>query len=201
MSIDAVALLRIALLPPPETRWGRPHPVEHRGDATLINLMIRWDGAAPDELALALRELVGDPLDAHDDPRGVLFFADVWNHDGDGYDAILARIGKDGVWAAMVGADHVPLRYRTADPDSRDGITGRLIAAIGRDPALALVMTVEVAGYGHAARPEDADAAANFDQALKPVAAALGDRAAAMLRRHVAALAQRPLPPPLLLEE
>ena len=65
MSIDAVALLRIGDLPPPPTPFGGVHPVRHRGDATLINLMVRYLDAPPDELALCLRQLVGAGLDSH----------------------------------------------------------------------------------------------------------------------------------------
>lgn len=205
MSIDAVALLRITQLPPPQTAWGTEHPVEHRGDATLINLMIRWEGAAPDELALSLRQLMGNALDAHDDPRGILFFADVWEPKGTSYDEIVARVGQDGAWAPMVGTDHIPQRYRTAAPDSRDGIVGRLIETLGRDPALEMAFAAEIAAYGHVARPNDEAAAARLAEALAPIAAALGDAAAAVLRLHFAEMAieaQRCLArPPIILEE
>ncbi len=56
MSIDAVAVLRIAGLPEPATPFGTNHPVEHRGDASLVNLMQRFDGADPDEALRAQTE-------------------------------------------------------------------------------------------------------------------------------------------------
>ena len=54
MGIDAVAVLRIANLPPPQTAFG-PLPVEHRGDATLLSTLIRFEAVDPDEHALYLR--------------------------------------------------------------------------------------------------------------------------------------------------
>lgn len=205
MSMDAVALLRITQLPPIRTEFGTTYSAEHRDDASLVNLHIRWEGTVPDELALSLRELLGDALDTHDDPRGILFFADIWEPAGATYDEIVARIGKDGVWAEKVGADHIPLRYRTAAPDSRDGIVGRLIGTLGRDPALELAFAVEIAAYGHAARPDDEAAAARLAETLAPIAAALGDAAAATLRTRFAEMAieaQRALQrPPIILEE
>lgn len=205
MGIDAVALLRITQLPPIKDAWGNTASVEHRGDASLVNLLVRWEGAAPDELALGLRNLIGDALDAHDDPRGILFFADIWEPAGTNYDQIVARIGKDGVWTPKVGADHVPLRYRTADPDSHDGIVGRLIGKLGRTQAEELAFLVEMAAYGHAARPDDEAAAARLAESLAPIAAALDDAAAATLRMRLAEKAveaQRSLQrPPIILEE
>jgi hypothetical protein len=184
MSIDTVAVLRITRLPPPETPFGFAHPVTHRGDATLINLMHRHEGTPADEAAWALRRLVGPALDAHDDPRGVLLFPEIADPQSGSYAAIVAEIEArgSGVWTELVGDDHVPLRYRTGAPDSRDGLTGLLIAALGRDPALDLAMAAELAAFGAAAAPEDAAAQARLDAALAPVAAAIGPDAAAMLR-------------------
>jgi hypothetical protein len=70
MSIDAVAVLHVAKLLEPQTTLGIKHPVEHRGDAALINLMYRFDSVDPEEHALNLRRLVGVALDANRDPRG-----------------------------------------------------------------------------------------------------------------------------------
>src|SRR6188474_379904 len=108
MGIDAVALLRISGLGAPRTPLGTEHYVEHRGDATLLHTMNRFEGAAPDEHALALRELLGAALDAHDDPRGILFFPDVCEPKGADYEAIASAVARAGVWAPKVGADHVP---------------------------------------------------------------------------------------------
>lgn len=187
MSIDAVAVLRIARLPPPETPFGTRHPVEHRGDATLINLMQRWTGTPPDELAWSLRRLVGAPLDAHDDPRGVLLFAEVADPRAAGYAGMVAAVeaGDAHVWTPLVGDDHIPLRYRTSPPDSRDGLTGALIRALGRDPALDLAMAAELAAFGAAFHADDADAKARLRAALAPIAAAIGPDAAERFRTRL----------------
>jgi hypothetical protein len=90
MSIDAVAVLRIADLAEPVTSFGTTYPVEHRGDASLVSLFRRFDRADLDEHALALRSLLGPALDAHADPRGILFFPDLIDPQGTSYDAIVS---------------------------------------------------------------------------------------------------------------
>jgi hypothetical protein len=133
--IDAVAVLRIANLPAPQTDVG-PHPVEHRGDATLINLMARFDGGDPDEHALALRKLVGPALDAHDDPRGILLFRDVKYPRATTYGAIVSElsVSGSGVWAPKVEADYIPVRFKGRPRQPHDALVGELIAASSRSP-------------------------------------------------------------------
>ena len=68
VSIDAVALLRIANLRAPRTALG----------AELF-------------VGLSLRRLLGTERDAHDDPRGVLFFPDVGAEFAAAFDASVRR--------------------------------------------------------------------------------------------------------------
>ena len=184
MSIDAVALLRIGDLPPPPTPFGGVHPVRHRGDATLINLMVRYLDAPPDELALCLRQRVGAGLDSHQDNRGVLVFPDVCDPQSGNYDALVAEIGGDGVWTPIVGNDHVPLRYRTAPSDSLEALTGRLIETLGRDLALERIMFAEMAAFSWAGQPGE-ETASKLADALAPIESALGVAARDALRMRL----------------
>src|SRR5689334_16015608 len=105
MGIDAVALLRIARLPAPKTSFGAEYLVQHRGDASLLHTFVGFEGTALDEHALNVRRILGDALDAHDDPRGLLIFPDVAEPRGRSYDAIVAELG--GPFTPVVGLDHV----------------------------------------------------------------------------------------------
>jgi hypothetical protein len=108
MSIDAMAVLKIPKLKAPPTQWGTTYLVYHRGDCSLLYTMAHFHGAAPEELALLVRQILGDALDAHADPRGVFLYPDVCEPRSDGYDAIIAELESAGVWAPKVAADHVP---------------------------------------------------------------------------------------------
>jgi len=175
MGIDAVAVLRIANLPPPQTKFG-PHPVEHRGDATLIDLMVRFDSGDPDEHALALRRLVGSALDAHDDPRGILFFRDVKYPRAMTYDPIVSELlltGR-GVWAPKVEADYIPMRYRGRPRQPHDALVGELISVMGRDAALHLDMLAQVNKALCMTQPERIAAAETYRGQLDAVIHAMG---------------------------
>ena len=175
MGIDAVALLRVSGLGAPRTRVGTEHHVEHRGDATLLHTMNRFEGAAPDEHALALRELLGAALDAHDDPRGILFFPDVCEPAGDDYEAIARAVGRAGVWAPKVGADHVPLRYTAARAGTHEALVAAMIAKLGRDEALSLDELVQVFALVREAAGAGQDAADGYAEQLDRVRTAMGD--------------------------
>ena len=175
MSVDAVAVLRISHLAEPPTPLGTNHPVEHRGDASLVNLMQRFDGADPDEHALSLRRLLGPALDAHDDPHGILFFADVTYPKATTYDALVREVSTDGgVWAPKVAADYVPLRYRGKPRKSHDALVGEMIAVMGRDAALELDMLAQVNSALLANAPDRHDAAEAYRARLEAVTSAMG---------------------------
>lgn len=187
MGTDAVALLRIRKLAAPPSRFGK-HLVQHRGDASLFHTFVRF-GTPPDELALALRQTLGALLDAHDDPRGVLFFPDVAEPKRRSYGALVAELGEAGIWAAMVGADHVPERYAAAEPNSHAELVGRLIEKLGRDEGSALDLVAQVSVGVLEADGTRADMRAELEASLAKVSAALGEpfaeRYAASVRREV----------------
>jgi hypothetical protein len=174
MSIDAVAVLRIANLPEPVTSLGTSYPVTHRGDATLINLMDRFDSADPDEHALSLRRIVGAALDAHDDSRGILFFPDVAYPRTANYDAIVRKMSSVGVWAPKVEADYIPARYRGVPRQSHDVLVGQMIGVMGRDAALQLDMVAAVQRMMLFAGPERLDAQEAYREKLEAIATAMG---------------------------
>lgn len=201
MGIDAVALLRIANLPAPATPYGN-HPVEHRGDATLLHTLNRFDAADPDEHALTLCRLLGDALDAHDDPRGILIFADVCEPKGGSYDATVGELSArgDGAWAPKVDANYVPVRYRGTPRQPHDVLVGELIGAIGRDAALQLDMMAHVNKVMLVGTPNRRDAVEGYRVQLKAVAEAKGaefaSRYDASLQAEVdAAIAAQSRPP------
>lgn len=204
MSIDAVAILRITRLAPPMTPLGVPHPVSHQDDASLVSLMVPFDPDHADEHALALRHLLGDALDAHDDPRGILFVPDVARLDAPGYAELVAAHNEGGVWTPMVGDDHVPARYAAAEPGAHDALTGEMIAALGHDAAQALEMRAELALINQAARPGDVGAEPALREALAAIAARLGPdfaaRYEASLRRRVQGAIAGMAPPPIRLD-
>jgi len=174
MSIDAVAVLRIPNLPPPLTSVG-PHPVEHRGDATLIDLMVRFDSADPDEHSLSLRRLVGPALDSHTDPRGILFFRDVKYPKAMAYDAIVSELSADGgVWAPKVEADYVPVRYRGSPRQPHDVLVGEMIAVLGRDRALELDMLSQVNKLMLVSSPDRRDAMQEYRTKLDTMTNSMG---------------------------
>jgi hypothetical protein len=108
MSIDAMAVLKIPKLPAPKTEWGGTYLVYHRRDCSLLYTMAHFHGSAPEELALLVRQILGDRLDAHADARGIFFYPDVCEPLGESYEGILAELQSAGVWAPKVAADFVP---------------------------------------------------------------------------------------------
>jgi hypothetical protein len=143
MSIDAMALLRIKKLELPRASRGFALGVAHRGDASVVSTFVRYDATAGDELALALRQRLGDALDAHDDPRGILLFPDVCEFRGRSYDAIVREVEAAGCWAPNVRADHVPVRYASA-AGGHDALVGEMIKKMGRDAATQFDLMAQV---------------------------------------------------------
>jgi hypothetical protein len=174
MGLDAVALLRIRRLPAPVSAQGIEHLVEHRRDATLLHTLNRFHGTAADEHALALRQLLGAQLDAHDDPRGILFFADACEPSGKTYDEIVAQVGSAGTWAPMVQSGHVPARYREAAPGTHEALVAQMVEKMGRDPAIELDMMAQVHLLVLEATNGRPDAVADYQAVIDKLTAALG---------------------------
>ena len=191
MGVDAVALLRIPKLEAPRSAFGAAHLVQHRGKASLLHTFNRFDGTAADEHALAVRQLLGSTLDAHDDPRGILIFPDVCEPKARSYDAIVRELGSAGVWAPKVGLDHVPARYTHAKADSHESLVAQMVSNLGRDKATQLDMMAQVYLAVIGSTNGRADAVAEYAAILSEIKLAMGHELAqayeASLRRKLEA--------------
>lgn len=125
MGIDAVALLRIENLASPPGALGGGHPVQHRGNAS--------------------RRVLGSALDAHADPRGMLFFPSICEPRANSYDAIVREVESAGVWAPNVALDHVPARFTAAPSVSHEALVARMVERLGRDAGTRRSMDPEFA--------------------------------------------------------
>jgi hypothetical protein len=190
MSIDAVAVLHITGLIAPLEPWGTRHPVRHSSDASLVNTMIRFHAQAPDDHALSLRRMLGPALDAHDDPRGILFFPDVSYPKSTGYDAIVEETSEAGFWTPKVGANYVPLRYSAsqASNDPHDLLVREMIETMGRDEAVQFDLMAQVSRRGIIEAPERADFGETYRNCLERVTGAMG---ADFANRYTASLQQK----------
>ena len=188
MSIDAVAVLHIPGLISPVGPDGTRESIEHSGDASLVYTMIRFRSYTPDEHALNLRQALGAALDAHDDPRGILFFPDVAEPKGEGYEAIVAQVSRGGVWAPKVGLDHIPARYTSpqAAAHPHDLLIGQMIEVMGRDAALHLDLAAQAEQLNSLVTPDRG--AGGFQEHLATVSRAMGEDFAA---RYAASLLER----------
>jgi hypothetical protein len=131
MGIDAIALVRIpsAALVGGGIPSSRLMPLR---DATLVFTSAPF-GADPDEVALALRHLLGDTLDLHEDDRGVLVFPDVSEIRSTTYDGVIAEVGDGAMWAPILAADAVPDRWAGAPPGSLEQLVASAMVAMGGD--------------------------------------------------------------------
>ena len=129
MSIDAVALVRIpaAALESGGVPRSRMNPLI---DATLVYTGSPF-GSEPDEHGIALRHLLGDALDLHDDPRGVLIIPDVAEVQSTRYQAAVDEVGEAGLWAPVLGEDAVPARRTGAPVGSLEQLIGAALTAMG----------------------------------------------------------------------
>lgn len=115
MSIEMVAVLRVPF---------DEIPASARARALIDGVMayVGRFGATEAQLALALRMIVGDALDGHDDPRGVLVFPT-----GDGlprhptYDGVVAEISASGLWIRPPRAGAAAALAETMLGDGKDG--------------------------------------------------------------------------------
>ena len=188
MSIDALVLLRIEKLALPKLVTGMALPVRHRGDASILSTLTRFDARAPDEFALALRQQLGSALDAHDDPRGILVFPDVCEFRGRKYDTIVEEVTGAGFWAPKIEAGHVPVRYTKAAPLTHDALVKEMIERMGRDAALEFDMIAQVNEISTAASglPELVEeAAAHMQKLTRKMGGEFTSRYQASLREKV----------------
>lgn len=122
MSLDAFALLRL----PHSTVTARsPEGVIVLTDAVLLETGASF-AAEPAELAIGLRRLLGDALDAHDDARGVYFLPSAAvepARSAGSYAAVIEAIGEAGMWIAPVeeGATARPTMVEALMARAMDG--------------------------------------------------------------------------------
>lgn len=193
MGVDAVAVLRIPNLASPQGPFGDLAVVGHVGDASLVNTMIRY-GAPVDEIGLALRELFGHQLDAHDDPRGIKLFGDAYEPRAQDYHGLIAEL-SDGPWAPIVGIDHIPWRYLHAEPGSADALVLQLIHHEGRDAALTRAHMLRAQAIAAVYTPEIAHMVEGYGRGLAEVAERMGKDFADALDARLRAEAEPPFPP------
>jgi len=94
---------------------GMPLRMTALEDATVVFTPVPF-GSEPDEIGLAVRKLLGDQLDAHDDKRGIFVFPTVAHPKARGYAALIDEIGEVGFWVPRVDNNYVPKRVAEA-PD------------------------------------------------------------------------------------
>lgn len=144
--MDAVALVKIPHLS--LTQSLRPNP-EAGPDAYVgvnaldVRIVSLDDGVLaltpfgfdtePDELALGLRKLLGDALDAHDDARGIYVFPSVARPRARTYEGVIDELGELGMWVPRVSLDNVPTRVAEAPADSFKAQVQDLMARVGPD--------------------------------------------------------------------
>jgi hypothetical protein len=127
MSIDALALLKGRDLPLPSGLL-----LKTLDDGVLVVTHQRFGGDL-EELGSALRHLLGDALDRHDDARGVFVIPDVAEPRARTYDCVVDEIGEAGEWAPIVAAGHVPASMASAPDGGLANMMGQVMGALGGD--------------------------------------------------------------------
>lgn len=174
MSIDTIAVLRIRELAVPGAAGRVPVYIEHCGDCSLIHTHQGFYQAAADEHALAVRHLLGDALDAHDDPRGILFLPDVCEPRGSSYDVIVSEYEGAGVWSPIVVRDHVVARFTAAIPGTHEALVAEMVETMGRDVATSTDMMAQALSIVMRS-PGREDATADYRTKIDAVKAAMGE--------------------------
>jgi hypothetical protein len=95
MGLDAIALLRLSAS---DIRDSVCYRV--LADSVLVRLGVSF-ASEPEELALALHRSVGDALERHRDPRGVLVMPEVAAPKAASYDSVAREIGDGGTWVKI----------------------------------------------------------------------------------------------------
>lgn len=127
MPITAICLLQLRGAPQLPTQG--PVRVEALQDGLLLHTPLDF-GDEPEELAGAVRSLLGDALASqHRDPRGVFLIPSAAAPKARSYDAVIDEVGEGGVWASWAGAQP----SAAGMPD----LSGLLGGMLGQMPGLA----------------------------------------------------------------
>lgn len=102
--MDAIAVLRLSRNVLPE--HVPPAMVTDLEDGILLATGVGFD-AEPDEIAVALRRMLGSALDVHEDARGVFVFPDVVEPEARKYDDVIAEMGEGGMWCPIARPEAV----------------------------------------------------------------------------------------------
>lgn len=131
MAIDAIALLRVPPAAIPADRV-----IRVLDDGVLVRTGARFD-EEPEALADILCDALGDALDDHEDPRGVLLIPSVADPKATTYDAVVEEIGEGGTWAPISGDPGVALGglfSRALEAMQAPGMQSALAQIQGQDP-------------------------------------------------------------------
>ncbi len=145
MSTDAVAVLHVTLetlreyLEPAregdgvESADGVSMAVTALDDGALVFTRFPLADADSDQIAIMLRDRLGDALDEHDDERGVLVFPSAVKPKATSYAAVVEEIGELGEWAPVVEEDHAPPQLQGQLPPGLDALLGGMMRELGPD--------------------------------------------------------------------
>ena len=99
----------------------------------------------------------------------------------------MRELSSAGVWAPIVGLDHVPARYTSAKADSHESLVAQMVSKLGRDKATQLDMMAQVYLLVIASTNGRADAVAEYVAILSEIKQSMGEELArtyeASLRR------------------
>jgi hypothetical protein len=117
-------------------------------DATIVHLEVGI-GSEPSELAARLRELLGELLDAHDEPRGVPVYPSSYALEARSWAAAIEELGEAADWVkieedvAGLGGMGDMLRAFGLDPGALAGMGQHLGAGAGEDMLAAAMRAAE----------------------------------------------------------
>lgn len=118
MSLEAVAAIKVPAADVKAALQTSEHSVATLEGGAVVYLGAKLTEASPQELAGRLRQLLGDLLDRHDDPRGVPVFPASYTPEATTYDALVKELGE--------AADWIPLAEEPADDDPMAAMAGLL---------------------------------------------------------------------------
>ncbi len=100
MSIDAIALLHVSAAKAKKRVEDPDHVTRLGPDACGVSLFQRQMGleVRPVQTAVLLREALGEALDLHDDPRGILLYPDVAEPAATTYEALVKELEEGSFW-------------------------------------------------------------------------------------------------------
>lgn len=112
---------------------GAPMPVTTLDDGVLLFTQFPLADADSDQIAIMLRDRLGDALDEHDDEHGVLVFPSAVKPKATTYAAVVAELGELGEWAPVVEEDHAPPQLQGPLPGGLDQLIGGMMRELGPD--------------------------------------------------------------------